>query len=84
MKRTVIAAIVLLLAFAAPVIAVEGDQPPKGPGLNFDQRKAQFLKMFDERIANIESTKTCVQAAKNHEEIKACLENRKAEMQKNR
>jgi hypothetical protein len=84
MKRTVIAAVVLLLAFAAPVIAVEGDQPPKEPGKNFDQRKAQILKMFDDRIANLERSKTCVQAAKNHEEIKACMENRKAETQKNR
>lgn len=82
MKRTIIVAVILLLAFAAPVIAVEGDQTPKGPGQNFDQRKADILKRLDTEIANAQQTKGCVQEAKNHEEIKACMEKRKAEMQK--
>jgi len=78
MSKAVIAAAVLWIAFAAPVIAVEGNQPPKAPVQDFDQRKAQLLKMFDERIANIERAKTCVQGAKNQDDIKTCLENRMA------
>lgn len=81
MKRTVMAAVVLLLAFATPVIAVEGDQPPKGPGQNFEQRKADILKRLDARIASAQEARACVQEAKNHEEIKACREKHKAEMQ---
>jgi hypothetical protein len=81
MKRTVIAA-ALLLAFAAPVIAVEGDQPPKPPGPNFENVKADILKRLDMQIASAQQTKACVQEAKKHEDIKGCMEKRKAEMQK--
>jgi hypothetical protein len=87
MKRTVIAAglcLVVGLAFAAPVIAVEGDQPAQAPDPNFEKQKATMLKMFDARIAGIEKAKGCVKKATNPDEVKACMEAHTAEMRKER
>ena len=79
MGKKAIAAVVLTLAFAAPVFAAGGDQPPMGTGPNFDQRKAEILKALDEQMSSLQEAKTCIQAAKNHDAIKACREKRMAE-----
>ncbi len=79
-----VAVAVLSLAFAGSVFAVEGGQPQKGPGPNFDQRKAEILKMLDERVATLQEEKGCVQAAKNHDDLKACRKKHKQEMEKMR
>jgi len=84
MKRALIAAaVVLSLAFAVSAFADER-QPSNNPGQNFEQRKAEILKMMDERIAGIQEEKSCVQAAKSHEDLKACREKHRAEMGKMR
>jgi hypothetical protein len=80
MKRTLIAAALLSLAFAVPALANEEGQPPAVPGQTFEQRQANILKMMDERIAAMQEGKTCIQAAKNDEDLKACGKKHMAEM----
>jgi hypothetical protein len=81
MKRTLVVAAALLLAFAAPVIAAEGDPPSEAPAPNLDQRKADIQKKLDTEIASAQEAKTCVQAATTQDNIKACMEKHKTETQ---
>ena len=74
MKKTLIAAALLSLAFAVPTFAVEGGRPPTAPGQTFEQRQAHILKMIDERIISLQEGKACVQAAKSDSDLKACRE----------
>ena len=80
MKRTVIAAAVLALAFAVPVFATEGGQPSNGSRPNFEQGKAEILNKLNNQVASLQQAKTCIQAAKNHDDIKACREKHMAAM----
>ena len=84
MKRTIIAAAVLSLAFAVPVFATEGGQPPKGQAPNFEQKQAELLKNIDARIASLQDDRACVQNAKSNEDLKACKDKQMAEMEKRR
>jgi hypothetical protein len=65
---------------ALPVLAF--DNPPRqmAPGPNFEQRKAEIINRIDQRIARIQEEKACVQAAQNHDDIRACREKFKEEM----
>ncbi len=72
MKREVIAALALSLAFALPAFAAESNEPPKGTPPTFEQRKAQYLKNIDERSARLQEEKTCIQAAKSENDFRAC------------
>ena len=80
MKKAIIVAALLSLAFAAPILAAEGGPPPSAPGQTFEQRQANALKMIDGRIASLQEGKTCVQAAKSDEDLRACREKLMAEM----
>ena len=80
MKRTFIAAAVLSLAFAVPVFAADYGQPQQGQTMNFDQKKAEILKMIDARATGIQDQRSCVQAAKNHDDLKVCRDKAMAEM----
>ncbi len=79
MKRTLIAAALISLAFAALAFATESG-PPTVPGQTFEQRQANILKMMDERIAGLQDGKTCIQAAMNDADLKACREKHRSEM----
>jgi len=83
MKRVVIAvAAVVSLVFALTAFAIEGIQPQKETGINFEQMKADHLKKLDERMNSLQQEKTCVQAAKNQDDLMACRSKHKAEMKK--
>jgi hypothetical protein len=84
MKRTFIAAAVLSLAFTVPVFAANGGQPQQGQTLNFEQKQAEILKMIDARAAGIQDERSCVQAAKNLDDLKVCRDKVMAEMEKRR
>ena len=84
MKRTAVVAAVLSLAFAVPAFAAGTGQPPMGPGPNFDQRKAEVLKKLDEQMSSLQEAKVCIQAAKNHDDMKACREKHMAEVKQSR
>ena len=85
MKRVVIVvAAVLSLVFVVPAFAIEGSQPPKETGLNFEQMKADHLKKLDERMTSLQEEKTCAQAAKNQDDLRACRAKHKAEMKEYR
>ncbi len=83
MKTAIIAAAVSIL-FAAPAVAADNAPAPKVPGPNFEQRKAEILKRIDERIARNQEEKACVQAATNHNDIKACRDKFKPKFQEQR
>ena len=83
MKKAAIA-VAISLALAGSAFAVDGGQSQNGPGPNFDQRKTDILKMLDERASRIQEEKNCVQAAKNHEDLKACREKQREKMEKMR
>jgi hypothetical protein len=84
MKRTFIAAALLSLAFSVPVFAADGGQPQTGQAQTFEQKQAEILKMIDARAAGIQEQRSCVQAAKNLEDLKACRDKAMAEMEKRR
>ncbi len=85
MKRVVIAvAAVLSLVFALPAFAIEGIQPQKETGINFEQMKADHLKKLDERMNSLQQEKTCVGAAKNRDDLITCRSKHKAEMKGHR
>lgn len=74
MKKRFIPVMVLSLALVFPAFAAENEGQRKGAGPNFENRKAEVLKNIDERIDGMQQLKACVQAAKNHEDMKSCRE----------
>jgi hypothetical protein len=85
MKRVVIAvAAFVSLVFALTAFAVEGVQPPKETGINFEQMKADHLKKLDGRINSLQEEKTCAQVAKNHDDLMSCRSKHKADMKGSR
>ena len=55
---------VLSLCLTAAAHAADGGQQKPGPGgQNFEERKAEVLKMLDMRIAHLQEAKACVQSA---------------------
>ena len=84
MKKTAIAATVLILSLAAPVFAAGSGQPEAGQGPNFDQSKAEILKKLDEQMSSIQKAKVCIQAAKNQDDIKTCRDKRMADVKQSR
>jgi hypothetical protein len=84
MKRAIIAAVLLSLAFAVPILAAEGGKPTSAPGQTFEQRQSDMLKFADERIATLQEGKTCIKAAKKDDDLTACREKFMAEMKKRR
>ena len=80
MKRTFIAAAVLSIVFAVPVFAADGGQPQTGQTQTFEQKQAEILKMIDARAAGIQDQRSCVQAAKNLDDLKVCRDKAMAEM----
>lgn len=84
--KTAMIAVVVSILFTVPAFADDNAPQPKGkgPGPNFEQRKSDILKRIDERIARNQEEKTCVQAAKNHDDLKACRDKFKAEVQEQR
>ncbi|HXE96483.1 MAG TPA: hypothetical protein VN642_08760 [Dongiaceae bacterium] len=79
MKTAMIAMTVSIL-FSAPAFAADNAPQFNGAGPSFEQRKSDILKHIDERIARNQEEKSCVQAAKNHDDIKACRDKFKAEV----
>ena len=63
MKKAIVVA-ALSLTLAGSAFAVDSAQAPKG-GANLEQKRAEILKMLEEE-------KTCVQAAKSHDDLKVC------------
>jgi hypothetical protein len=81
MKRALIAAALLSLAFAVPAFAVDGTQPPNAPNQTFEQKQANLLQRLDERIGSLQEARNCVQVAKSHADIQTCWQKHRAEMQ---
>ena len=84
MKRALIAAAVLSLAFAVPAFAVDGTQPQKAPAPTFEQQQANLLKQLDTRIASLQEARGCIQAAKGSADVQICRQKHRAEMQQMR
>ena len=47
---------------------------------NLDAHKTKMAQNLDQRIASLQKMKGCIQAASNHEAMKACRETHRAEM----
>ena len=82
MKKGVIIAAVLSLAFLATASAIESDQTSKGPDHKFEMEKAEILNMLDVRMTNIQENKACIEAAKNHSDLRLCMEKRRVALRK--
>ena len=82
--KTAIMAVSVALLFAIPAFAIDAAPQPKGTGPNFEQQKTDIIKRIDGRIARNQEEKSCVLAAKNHDDIKACRDKFKAEIQEQR
>jgi hypothetical protein len=94
MKRGLMAAAVLAVAFAVPVWATDSNPAEKGaqvkggkPGQgapDLKEQKAQILKGLDERIAGLQKAKKCVQAAKTDADMQSCRQQAKGAREDNR
>jgi hypothetical protein len=80
MKRVLIAAAVLSLVVAAAAFAADSGPAPKGQGMSFEEQKADILKHIDTRMSSLQEGKACVQAAKNQDDLRACRQKQRAEM----
>ena len=83
MKKVIMSTVVAML-FALPAFAVDSAPQPKAPGPNFEKNKGEIIGRIDARIARNQEEKTCVQAAQNHADIKACRDKFKAEAKEQR
>lgn len=59
----------------APAAAANADKKVQQEQ-KFEARKAEALKRMDNRSAEMQKKKACVEAAKDHEAMKACFPNR--------
>ncbi len=87
MKKYVLLTAVVL-SIAAPSLAWSqsnpGGFPPQGSqggghegnGQEFQERKANILKRMNEHLAEVQQRIGCVQAANNHEALRACMPER--------
>ena len=86
MKKVFI--VMVLLALTRISTAFAGDAPPPGqaggPGQNFDKMKSDVVSRITARIARNQEELTCVQAAKNHDDLKACRHKFMEEMKEQR
>ncbi len=73
MKTAGIVALISL-SLVIPAFAIDGGQPPQGPGSNFEARKADILNRIDQRIAGLQQMKACIQAARTPNDARACRE----------
>jgi len=78
MKKVIITLFGILL-FSTQALAADNGPQKNGPGENFEERKAEVLRRIDKRIARNQEEKACVQAANNHEALRACREKFKPE-----
>lgn len=79
MKASILA-MLLLLTVVVSTFAAEVGQPSNATGQTFEQKQAHILNLLDERIANLQEGRTCIQASKNEEELKTCQEKQATEM----
>ncbi|HUI45543.1 MAG TPA: hypothetical protein VL122_06125 [Nitrospirota bacterium] len=79
MKRVLIATAILSFMFTLTSFAAQNEQPNE-PAATFEQKQARILKMFDDRITSLQEAKTCVQAAKNNDDLRACRKKYMAEI----
>ena len=71
----------LLLVAAAPcIVAAQPGGAAPGGGADFAQHKQRELARIAERIQALQTLQGCVQAAADHNAIKACNENARASM----
>ncbi len=71
--KTALLAAVFTCALAIPAFAFEGNSKGQGPqGQNFEQKKTEILQHFEQKITHIQAIKACVQAAKSHDDLRAC------------
>jgi len=86
MKKTIFASGVLLVATvcAVPVFAADSGLPPMDQTRSFAERQTEILKIIDARAAGIQDERSCVQAARDFDDLKACRDKAMAEMGKRR
>ncbi|MCE5195308.1 MAG: hypothetical protein LLF28_07685 [Nitrospiraceae bacterium] len=79
-------AIIFVFGISVAVFAQMPGQGQKGPsgaktkaGLTFEDRKANFLSIIDERIKILQDAKACVTAAKTPTEMQKCRQQIRAE-----
>ena len=82
MKFVQVPRMMLLLVAAAPCIAAAqpGGAAAPGGGAEFAQHKQRELARIAERIQALQTLQGCVQAAADHNAVKACNENARAAM----
>jgi hypothetical protein len=73
MKTAGIVALISLI-LAIPAFAIDGGQPPQGPGPNFEARKADILNRIDQRLTRLQQMKNCIQSAHTLDDARACRE----------
>jgi hypothetical protein len=50
----------------------------QGDGMKFEERKADILKHINQHLAETEQRKSCVEAAQNHDALRACMPERRS------
>ncbi len=80
--KTALVAIVISAVCTLPALAADntsGSRRGQGQGdhlqgLTVAQKKAEILAHIDQRIANSQAERACVQAAASHDDMRACRE----------
>ncbi len=63
---------ILLAITCLSSLSVFADDAMKDDGKNFEEKKSMMLSFVEQRIANLNEHKTCIQAASDKEALKAC------------
>ncbi len=53
-------------------------------GRDFEELKAEVLKKIDVRLAGMQKDRKCIEAAKDHDDLKACRKAHRDEMKRMR
>ena len=79
MKRYIIAIALLASGGAlaqstnSPAVpSAPGAQPQQGGGRHFEEAKSRHLERIAHRIAELQQVQSCIQAATNHDALRAC------------
>lgn len=83
-KLHILSFVAVSMLYAVSALAVDAAPHVKTSGPNFEQHKADIIRRIDLRIARNQEEKSCIQAAKNHDDVKACRDKFKAEVQEQR
>jgi hypothetical protein len=74
MKKLILTFLVVIFALGVSILAYAQNTEPAKPQekISIEESKAKIISSIDERIKMLQEEKTCVSAAKTHEDLRKC------------